>query len=123
MTDTETLWEKMKPILISHGFCDEKGRLREQGRQKYMDCGITSASLWNDVFSESVGRLWLPTTDDPDRDWKYYRLPGAESSIYKDKCSVEDLMRLAYILHIDNELKGYNLQTAAELLDDDMLDI
>jgi hypothetical protein len=32
-------------------------------------------------------------------------------------------MRLARILNIDGELEGYSLQTAAELLDDDMLDI
>lgn len=123
MTDTETLWEKMKPILISHGFCDEIGKLRARGRQKYMDCGVSAAVDWNDVFSEGCGRLWLPVTDDPDGSWQYYWLPGAITSPYKKKCAVADLMRLARILHIDNELAGYDLQTASELLDDDMLDI
>ena len=122
--DVEALWEKMKPILISHGFCGETGRLGDLGRRKYMDCGVSSAGLWNDVFTESIGRLWLPITDDPNGNWQYYRLPGASSSAYNNKCSVDDLMRLAYILHIDGELAGYILQTAAELLDDDdMLDI
>lgn len=123
MIDVETLWEKMKPILISHGFCDETGRLNDQCRKKFIDCDVRDAQFWNDVFTETTGRLWLPITDEPNGLWRYYRLPGSKSSAYKNKCGVDDLMRLARILNIDGELTGYSLQTAAELLDDDMLDI
>jgi hypothetical protein len=123
MMDVKTLWEKMKPILISHGFCDKTGRLNDLGKKKFIDCGVPDAQFWNDVFTESTGRIWLPITDDPNGLWKYYRLPGAPSSAYVNKCDAADLMRLARLLNIDGELEGYSLQTAAELLDDDMLDI
>ena len=120
--DIKTLWESFRDALVRHGLCADAGWINDGYQKKLMDIGISKADLWNDLFTESRGRVWLPITDNPDGPWRYYRIPGVESD-YTHDLTEEILMNAAKIFGIDNDLFGHDLRTASELLDDDMLDI
>jgi hypothetical protein len=122
MMDIKVLWESFRDALVRHGLCADAGWIHDEHQKRLMDIGILKADLWHDLFTERKGRVWLPVTDNPNGPWRYYRIPGLESD-YSNDLTEEILIRAAKVFGIDNELAGYGLQTAAELLDDDMLDI
>jgi len=122
MTDLKILWEHFKNALIRHGFCDSDGELSDKHRRKLRDMGARSAGVWGDLFTEDRGRVWLPVTGDPSGQWRYYNIPGSEVT-YSHDLTKDVLIRSAKTFGIENELAGYDLYTASELLDDDMLDI
>jgi hypothetical protein len=124
MMDLKILWEYFKEALIRHEFCGSNGRLSYKHCRKLRDLGARSANMWGDLFTESDGRVWLPVTGDPSGQWRYYNIPGSEVPYSEFDLTKDVLMRSAKTFGIDNELAGYDLYTASELLDDeDMLDI